>query len=766
MGKSALYQKLRSHLSGKLRVKKSVFVSFVFSYVAILLIPLACSGAIFFHTRKGVQQEMLQTNRAILIQTSQVIDNAMETVRTFCLDLSMQENIASILYIRPPFDVEQRYNISTAIRKDLKSSAVKQFVNGYFIYFNRGQFVLTPSASYTPELAYREYFSHSVSSFTRWEELMQTRHYQELYDLGSSLLYLQTIPYTGSEATANIAVVLDKAHLMDQISQIEWVSRGMFFMTNEEGKVILSNQESAFASLDFQKEANGVLTGTFEGKPVYASRQPSSLSGWDYCLVMDSRYLDSANRTMNGMFWLYLLAAATLGLLLAFLFSRRNYQPIREVVHTLQSGQSMSENENELWFIDASVKRMLHRNADIQRRLEIQGNQLRQNFLSRILRGRVNLSYLDEAALQENHLAFPYSSFLVALFQVDDCSGFFADTQAEAEEYPLDSMDYSLVFLLQELLQQRYAGYVCEVNGAIACIVNFSEGEEAVIQSLREAREFVAQSLYIFMTMAVGGTHKSLVGIRNAYDEACVALDHAVLGTGGREFFYSASHQPSSYGYSTELEQALGGNLRSGNIGQAKELLKEIFHSSLEENQLTPELYRCFLFDVAATFIRVIEGLDLEGEELGAGWIVTHVSSLSAANQVHGYFDGLAEKICEQVDAGKESHNTALLRRIQEYLRENYADSGLSNDQIAQAMDISPAYLSRFFKQQTGEGLLNTINRIRIEESKKLLIRKENQTLSEICRLVGFDNTTTFIRIFKKIEGVTPGKYAELQSLS
>ncbi len=63
-------------------------------------------------------------------------------------------------------------------------------------------------------------------------------------------------------------------------------------------------------------------------------------------------------------------------------------------------------------------------------------------------------------------------------------------------------------------------------------------------------------------------------------------------------------------------------------------------------------------------------------------------------------------------------------------------------------------------------GFQPELSRIRIEESKKLLGQKEDQTISEICRLVGFDNTTTYIRIFKKIEGVTPGKYAELQSLS
>lgn len=37
-----------------------------------------------------------------------------------------------------------------------------------------------------------------------------------------------------------------------------------------------------------------------------------------------------------------------------------------------------------------------------------------------------------------------------------------------------------------------------------------------------------------------------------------------------------------------------------------------------------------------------------------------------------------------------------------------------------------------------------------------------NCSLKDLCALVGFENTATFIRIFKKFEGITPGKYMKL----
>ena len=93
------------------------------------------------------------------------------------------------------------------------------------------------------------------------------------------------------------------------------------------------------------------------------------------------------------------------------------------------------------------------------------------------------------------------------------------------------------------------------------------------------------------------------------------------------------------------------------------------------------------------------------------------------------------------------------------YLRQNYRDVNLSNTIIAEAAGISPAYLSRFFKQQTGLGVAAYLNRIRVDEAKKLLRNHPEMTISRICENIGFDNVATFIRVFKKVEGVTPGKF-------
>ena len=71
-----------------------------------------------------------------------------------------------------------------------------------------------------------------------------------------------------------------------------------------------------------------------------------------------------------------------------------------------------------------------------------------------------------------------------------------------------------------------------------------------------------------------------------------------------------------------------------------------------------------------------------------------------------------------------------------------------------------PRYISKVFKDETGEGLLDHINRLRIQQAKKIMQNK-NLVLEDVAGQVGFTNVNSFIRVFKKYEGITPGKYRE-----
>lgn len=90
-----------------------------------------------------------------------------------------------------------------------------------------------------------------------------------------------------------------------------------------------------------------------------------------------------------------------------------------------------------------------------------------------------------------------------------------------------------------------------------------------------------------------------------------------------------------------------------------------------------------------------------------------------------------------------------------------YSDKSLSTDAIAAQLQVSRSYLSSLFKQQIGIGLLDYIHRYRINEFKKEVRKNPNIKLHEAADKTGFGNQAALIRVFKKIEGITPGQYRD-----
>ena len=86
-------------------------------------------------------------------------------------------------------------------------------------------------------------------------------------------------------------------------------------------------------------------------------------------------------------------------------------------------------------------------------------------------------------------------------------------------------------------------------------------------------------------------------------------------------------------------------------------------------------------------------------------------------------------------------------------------------DDVAQALAVSNRTLIRRFKQSTGDTPLQHIQKMRIERSKYLLETSFLPT-DEIVQRVGYQDISTFGRIFKRFTGLTPGQYRQKFSIS
>lgn len=109
---------------------------------------------------------------------------------------------------------------------------------------------------------------------------------------------------------------------------------------------------------------------------------------------------------------------------------------------------------------------------------------------------------------------------------------------------------------------------------------------------------------------------------------------------------------------------------------------------------------------------------------------------------------------------GKTGKEHRAIRQIKTYLRENYFQN-VTLEQLATLTELNRSYLIRVFRDEVGLPPYAYLTQVRVENAKLLLI--EGQPLSQVALAVGFADQSHLSRFFKRIVGVTPGRFAESQ---
>jgi len=98
-----------------------------------------------------------------------------------------------------------------------------------------------------------------------------------------------------------------------------------------------------------------------------------------------------------------------------------------------------------------------------------------------------------------------------------------------------------------------------------------------------------------------------------------------------------------------------------------------------------------------------------------------------------------------------------VVERIVDYFNEHFAEK-ISLDQIAENMYLSPFYISKIFKSETGHTPINYLIKIRMERAKELLENDWEGSIQEVAATVGYEDAYHFSKLFKKSFGVSPSE--------
>ncbi|MEG0351773.1 MAG: helix-turn-helix domain-containing protein [Cellulosilyticaceae bacterium] len=204
------------------------------------------------------------------------------------------------------------------------------------------------------------------------------------------------------------------------------------------------------------------------------------------------------------------------------------------------------------------------------------------------------------------------------------------------------------------------------------------------------------------------------------------------------------------YVYSESDKKLLVYNITSAN----KEDLLSLLHNILEENlfnrELAPQIYQEFLAALCSTLAVVCHHFKDTNE------IFTLLTTIKDKKEVQTVITNLFLEYYNYInsdDAKKDIKYNFL-----DYIHSNY-DKDISLADMASEFSLAVNYVGVLFKEKTGYNFKDYLNTYRINVSKQILLETPNIKIKDLSTSVGFINTNTFIRIFKKYENISPGQY-------
>lgn len=773
---------------------RSVWMTMVISNLILLLIPMAMSLFLYAKVEKSLENGANRSNKAMLEQLRISLDGKLSEVDKLTQQIVFDPKLEHLLKLAPEDNSPDRYKFVEFMRDYLSrlSNMTSNFILDYYVYFAKSDLVLKPGLLTDSRKFYDMYYSYKGMTYEQWRDTMLLGDYTMAYLPSATLLrssendpalsldktpvnvvtFAQSLPTRArTDIIGSFMILIDESQVKEMFAQMEEASHSSIYIIDAKGRTIMGTDSGTLPPdlLSSIGGSEGLVDYKLNGVKQMVSYTSSQKAGWKYVSITpNNMFMQQVNQIKDWTFVLFSVCLVV-GLAAVFTIAYRNYSPLRKTVSAIMKGKQLSgkESGNEYEFILRAIEGSLDEENNLRSLLAQQTPVIRANYLSRLIRGQIEADVSNEGgqSLRFMDISFVSDRFAVMIVQLDSISRFSGE-QTE-QQWALARFIVSNVGT--DMAQADQKAFAVELDrDRIAFLLNFCpEGAEDATQDVKKMAEALKQTIEerfkLDMTIAAGLPHAGAKSIGESYAEAVAALEYRIIKGGSTIiYFQDISNVHQHYYYPIEIEVQLVNFVRSGDTDNVRSLLDTIYAMNFESGSITPELGRCLFFNITSTFLKIVNSTgtnqtDLLGPDFDP---IKDIFSYATAEAMHRRTKQLYEKLTCSFVSGRSDYNAQLLREMVRFMEGNLADPNLGLAMIADHFDMTPQYISTFFKKHSGSNLIDSIARRRVELAKQLMQEKE-LTNAQIAQSVGYTSDVVFIRAFKKIEGITPGKYRD-----
>ena len=314
-------------------------------------------------------------------------------------------------------------------------------------------------------------------------------------------------------------------------------------------------------------------------------------------------------------------------------------------------------------------------------------------------------------------------------------------------------------FLIQ-MLQENYKILYFSIDSILYFFVSFIDdsvkNEYTDIKTkLLDSQLFLRERYAIDIQIGISNYHTGADGIRDMYHEIRNTMEYLELTNAKNIMEYSTFSLDNVRNNYTADEIPMLNYIKVGEYGRAEKLFVKIVNTAFVNQDIPPKEYMFELYSFMHRIMTVVN--DTNANLIDYKKLIDFKNVEEFRNNMLAMFEQLRGlEVVESEDSEKD-----FVKKVCGIVDENYANTELSVTAIAELLGKNLDYVSRIFKKTTGEGLLDYIQKVRIEKAKQIFQDNPSLTLQQVAGQVGYVSCESFARVFKKKEGLTPGKYRD-----
>jgi AraC-like DNA-binding protein len=733
-------------------------------------------------------KEVMDSNLMLIQKAKGDIDKEIVSLDRLTFQLSLQPKIKVALYSKGNDSGYDQIAFADAIRTlgTVKISNYK--ISDIWVYLENSDSILNNNAKFSRNLFFDNVYVYKNK--VDWN-IVKANHpnfismgrQQVIADSKEETVisFARGISVDDTESQGIVCINVNEEVFRDTLSNIDKKVPSFTYVVDYDGKPVVNSMskdnqekgEQVFKSFMEKKSIfgseEGYLREKIDGREYLAVFTTSQMCKWRYITIIPTEVVTEKANKIRQITVAAALLCVVIGLVFSYLLTSRVYYPVNELVNYINAfkiKRKINEGkvkEDELTFINRIVDYIYRENESLNDLFQQNVPILKEKLLYDLFEGK--LSQEDLYASSRNlEIDFPFDSYEVIIFDIEDYSMY---SKGIKDELIVEKR-------MDEIATEKYwdkmrVYSLMRDNDKIISIVNIqsdSLAAEVIYDFIKEVKDYFAVKYDLIFTVGIGSVYTTPKNVSMSLRDAMSALKYKVIkGQGSITHIDEVSNIPDHiFEYSFDTEKQLINLVKAGSIEKLKELIDEIIDENMLHQETSPEIIENLFNALAGTAVRTIYDIRASVEDILGNRcnIYKTVLEKSKVESKREYILNIFEKISDYICSRKQNQNAKIMDSITVFIDNNY-HTDISLAQVGEVVGLSSTYLSSIFKEISGGSFVDYVNGVRIQKSKVLLAQPQ-LTIIQIAEKVGFSSSNTFIKAFKRKEGITPGQFRELNS--